>query len=95
MSLIEGGGNCTATVKLHLIAVKVLISILKPQNGLTYLVVMILAILSLASAYDSSLNGAYTLKYNVEAFLAVFFNFTRNVMFSCCSDTSSSTIALR
>ena len=51
MSLIEGGGNFTATVMSHPITVKVLISILKPQNGLTYLVMMILAILSLASAY--------------------------------------------
>jgi len=48
--------------------VKVLISILRPQNGLTYLVVMILTILSLALAYDSSLNDTYTLNYNVEAF---------------------------
>jgi hypothetical protein len=68
VSLIETGGNFTATVMSQPITVKVLISILRPHNGLTYLVVMILTILSLALAYDSSLNDTYTLNYNVEAF---------------------------
>jgi hypothetical protein len=55
-----GRGTFTGTVMSHPITVKVLISILRTQNGLTYLLVMILAFLSLASAYDSSLNDTYT-----------------------------------
>lgn len=78
MSLTEAG----RIVMSHPITVNVLIAMLRPQKGLTYLVMMILPILPMASAYDSTLNDMYTLIYNLEIFLAVLFCFTRNLMFS-------------
>lgn len=81
MSLIEAGGK----VMSHPITVNVLIAMPRPQKGLMHLAMMILAILLMASAYHSTLNDTYTLNFNLEIFLAVFFGFTRNLMFSLLS----------